>query len=254
MCRVLAYVGPEVNLAGLLLDPEQSLLVQSTSARFQHDGPENPDGFGAGWYSGSGSAERLPLRYRSALAIGDDSDFPPLARSISANGVLASIRRATPGLPLTEAEAQPFTSGKWLFAHNGSVTGFQSGVGDKLRSMIPDRFSGVIEGGADSEVLFGVALSLLDKGLGARVALKAIIAAVRSHHGGRLNLFLHDGDTITATAAGNSLYVLDRTGDGGGVVVASEPFDPSPKWREVPDESIVSATALEVKISALATP
>jgi len=52
-------------------------------------------------------------------------------------------------------------------------------------------------------------------------------------------MVLTDGHTIAATACGDSLYVHEEAP---GVVVASEPYDDRPGWREVPDGSVIEAT------------
>lgn len=54
----------------------------------------------------------------------------------------------------------------------------------------------------------------------------------------RLNLLLTDGTGIWATAWYHSLSV--RT-DELGALVASEPLDPDPGWRPVPDRHLVTA-------------
>jgi gamma-glutamyl hercynylcysteine S-oxide hydrolase len=65
---------------------------------------------------------------------------------------------------------------------------------------------------------------------------------------GRFNLLLTDGQTIAATAAGDTLYYWHRPD---GVIVASEPSDDAPGWQEVPDESVVEATPAGVTVRPL---
>ena len=64
----------------------------------------------------------------------------------------------------------------------------------------------------------------------------------------RLNLLLTDGQRILATRWNDTLSVL-RTDDG--VVVASEPYDDDPRWADVPDHHLVSATADAVTLTDL---
>ena len=49
-------------------------------------------------------------------------------------------------------------------------------------------------------------------------------------------MVLTDGHRIAATACGDSLFVQEEAP---GFVVASEPYDESPGWREVPDGSVI---------------
>ena len=74
MCRHLAYLGPPVELARLVLTPSHGLYEQSWAPRRQTHGVVNADGFGLGWYpSGPGAGEAAdvgggaqPARYRRA--------------------------------------------------------------------------------------------------------------------------------------------------------------------------------------------
>src|SRR3954452_16752116 len=120
MCRHLAYVGPPVPLARLLFDPPHALAHQSWAPRdMRGGGTINADGFGVGWYPPGAAA---PIRYRRAIAVWGDATLPALAAATSAGAVLAAVRSATVGMPVTEQAAAPFTEGPWLFSHNGAVT------------------------------------------------------------------------------------------------------------------------------------
>ena len=235
MCRHLAYVGPPVALDALLLRPAHSLLRQASAPRLQVATHDNPDGFGAGWYA-DGAA--TPERYRTATPMWADERFLALAAGIHAGAVLAAVRNATPGSVIEVTGNAPFTSGPWLFSHNGYVAGFRTGVADELRARTSAHRLAGIEGDTDSEALFALVLDHLDRGCTAIDALAATVATARELGGGYLNLLLTDGHAIAATAVGNSLFVLDRAG---ARVVASEPFDDDPAWQAVPDGSTVVA-------------
>ncbi|HZQ27800.1 MAG TPA: ergothioneine biosynthesis protein EgtC [Acidimicrobiales bacterium] len=246
MCRLLAYVGPPVTLHDLLLAPPHSLLRQSWEPRHQRHGAVNADGFGVGWYDHDRRPE--PARYRRARPIWTDRSFASLAGVVASTAVLAAVRNATPPAPVEESGAAPFTSGPWLFAHNGAVEGFAgpSGCGVQLRAAVSPGRLAEIEGAADSEVLFAMVLGGMDTGLSPAAAMQLVVAGVASMApGSRLNLALTDGRRVVATAFGDSLFVRRA----GGVVVASEPFDDEPGWEHVPDRSLVEATAESVSIA-----
>jgi glutamine amidotransferase len=243
MCRLLAYLGPEVSLEELLLTPPYSLLRQTYEPRFQQRGRMNADGFGAGWYHHPHRPE--PALYRRAVPMWGDASFASMAGLIRSTAVLASVRNATVPSLIEESSTAPFSAGPWLFAHNGEVAGFTTGGrGTLLGGLSAHRAAGV-RGTADSEVLFALVLDRLDAGVDPAGALCAVVDTVLSGTGGRLNMVLTDGFSIAATACGDSLYVLERRlGDEGAVpsvVVASEPFDDDPAWREVADGSVVTA-------------
>jgi glutamine amidotransferase len=69
--------------------------------------------------------------------------------------------------------------------------------------------------------------------------------------GSRLNLLLSNGDAVTATAWGDTLWYLTEPGR---AVVASEPYDDDPRWQEVPDRTLLTATRTEVLLTPLKDP
>src|SRR5262245_63426910 len=229
MCRHLAYVGPSIALPELLFDAPHSLCNQAKSPRFQKSGEENPDGWGVGWYE-PGSTN--PEQYRTVARIWDDTAFEQRSRGIQSGAFLGAARLASPGSTIEEAGNAPFRSGPWLFSLNGGVKGFADGVGDELRAAVSPERRAAIEGDADSEVLFALALDRLDAGIPAHDALAGVMEHVLGVSSGRFNLLLTDGEQIVATRHGNSLFVRDRT-------VASEPLDDADGWDEVAEGAIL---------------
>ncbi|HVF13992.1 MAG TPA: ergothioneine biosynthesis protein EgtC [Acidimicrobiales bacterium] len=248
MCRFLCYLGPPVTLASIVLDPPHSLARQAWAPRFQRQGAINADGFGVGWYDHDRRPE--PARYRTARPVWSDRSFASLGGLVRAPAFLAAVRDATPPAPVEETGSQPFVSGPWLFGHNGKVEGFgiDPAVKSWLRRPLSDVRAAAIEGGADSEVLFALALDRLDAGASPAEALLAVIATAQEVAPSILNLVLTDGHRVTATACGDSLFVLQ--GDAA-VVVASEPYDEDPRWDRVPEGSMVEATAGRVTVGPM---
>ena len=183
MCRFLGYLGPPVTLASIVLDPPHSLLRQAWQPRHQRPGAVNADGFGVGWYDLARRAE--PARYRTSRPIWGDRSFASLAGLVASGAVLAALRDATPPAPIEESGTPPFTAGPWLFAHNGAVDGYgvDPSVRIRLRRLVSDERAAGVEGSADSELLFALALDALHAGAGLGEALAAVIPAVaRGHH------------------------------------------------------------------------
>lgn len=250
MCRNLAYLGPPVTLEALLLTPEHSLLRQSWAPRFQTHGVINADGFGAGWYDRARRPE--PARYRSARPMWADRSFASIAGLVCSTAALASVRSATPGFPVEESGVAPFASGLWLFAHNGAIDGFAGEAGARLRRAVSDRRAAGMEGNTDSELLFAMTLDRLDEGASPGEALAETVAAVKQAAGGRLTLLLTDGTRVAATRYGDTLFALEGGPFGGGaIVVASEPFDEDPAWKEIPDLSLVEVEVGQLSVTPL---
>jgi glutamine amidotransferase len=236
MCRLLARLGDEATLESLLYAPEFSLERQSWQPRRQIWGTINGDGWGVGWYD---PARPEPARYRTTQPMWSDRNFRNLSGVIRTRLALASVRSATPGSPTEETGTAPYTWGRWLFAHNGRVLGWQDGVKTALRRELDDRWLGIVEGAADSEVLFALVLQLIeDGGASPQQALVGVTEAVRSHQDGRLNFILSDGERLYATRWGEEILVTRRVPDS--TYVASEPFDDETGWDEVPDKGVVT--------------
>lgn len=248
MCRFVCYLGPPVTLASVVLDPPHCLKRQAWAPRHQRVGAINADGFGVGWYDHGRRPE--PARYRTARPIWADRSFESLAGLVSAHALVAAVRDATPPSPVEETGSQPFTSGPWLFVHNGKVErwGVDPALKAALRRPLSDGRAALIEGGADSEVLFALVLDRLDGGASPAEALAAVVASTATIAPSILNLLLTDGHRLAATTRGESLFVLEGSGS---VVVASEPYDDDAAWRRVPEGSMVEAEAGWVTTVAL---
>jgi glutamine amidotransferase len=231
VCRHLAYLGSPRGLADLLLEPEHGLLRQSYAPRRQCHGTMNADGWGVGFYAAARPDE--PARWRSNRPLWADASFASVAPVISAGCILAAVRSASPGMPADETAAAPFQSGRWLLSHNGTLDRALLGPHPAAESV------------CDSAQL---AAHLFDSG--PERAGQFVADLGRRDPAARLNLLLTDGQQILATRWNDTLSVL-RTDDG--VVVASEPYDDDPRWADVPDHHLVTATADAVTLTDLET-
>jgi glutamine amidotransferase len=242
MCRHLAYLGDETTLRSLLMDPPYSLQAQAWAPRRQRHGVINADGFGVGWYA---DGDPVPARYRRAKPIWSDPSFADLARVTRSRAVLAAVRDATSGTETGEAAAAPFAADRWLFSHNGALSSWPE-AGAALAADLPASDVLALEARCDSAVIWAVVLRKLRAGSGLAGALDETIRELTARQlGGRFNFLLTDGETIAATAAGDTLSY--RSGPAG-VVVASEPVDDEPGWIDVPDQSLVEASAGSVTV------
>ena len=249
MCRQIAYLGEPVTLSSLLVEPEYSLLRQSYEPRHQVHGRINADGFGVGWYAADVRAE--PARYRKPVPMWGDQTFVNIAGAIRSGAFLAAVRNASPGLPINEACTAPYTRDQWFFAQNGRILDWHgpTGAGVVLRRRLSDASLAAIEGATDSEVLFGLIIDAIAGGTPASDAVVAVLRLTQDvSPGSRLNLLLTDGVIIVATACGDTLFTRR---DSRSIVVASEPFDDSPAWQQVPDDSLVVATRTELTVGAI---
>src|SRR4051794_25034420 len=159
MCRMVGYLGgPEATLSSVALEGEHSLLVQSYAPREMMSGVVNADGFGVGWYV---PEDDEPAVYRSNGSLWSDRSFAGIAPRIRALAVFAAVRSATPGLPVEESGVPPFSSGPFMFMHNGAIQNFRQKAMRTLRDSLSDEaYSGLL-GVTDSETIFTGLLDLL---------------------------------------------------------------------------------------------
>ncbi|WP_432991403.1 ergothioneine biosynthesis protein EgtC [Dactylosporangium sp. CA-233914] len=250
MCRHVAYLGPPIPLADLLFTPPHSLSRQSWAPRdMRGGGTINADGFGIAWFQG----QEQPIQYRRSCPLWTDAALPRLAAATRSGAILAAVRSATVGLPVTETAAAPFAEGRWLFSHNGVVAGWPDSV-TGLAATLPVRDLLTLDAPTDSALLWALVRARLRAGEKPGTALAAVVADVAAAApGSRLNLLLTDGETIAATTYGHSLSYLARipsTADAS-VLVASEPLDPDPGWIPVPDHSLLVAAPTAATVTAL---
>ncbi len=250
MCRHLAYLGPPATLRSVLIDPPHGLYRQAWAPRRQRYGTVNADGFGVGWYVPDDPA---PARYRRAVPIWGDESFADVARVTAAGALLAAVRCATEGTDLGTAAVAPYTSGPWLFSHNGTIDGWPDSAAGLAGALPASALLG-LEARVDSALLWALARRRLEQGLSPAQALANTVVALRSAGvTGRFNFLLTDGQVIAATAAGDTLWY--RSGPAGSfAVVASEPGDDEPGWTEVPDDCVVAATRQQVSVAPLPPP
>ncbi|MEU3187907.1 ergothioneine biosynthesis protein EgtC [Streptomyces sp. NPDC006923] len=249
MCRHIAFLGPPSALGEVLVAPAHALYRQSWAPRRQRNGTVNADGFGVGWYA---EGDPSPARYRRAGPIWADLGFTDLARVIRTGALLAAVRDATAPGADGEAAAAPFADGPWLFSHNGAVGGWPGSLAALAVSLPPEELLS-LSARNDSAVVWALLLHRLRAGDEPGQALAdTVLDVATAAPASRLNLLLTDGDRIAATAWGDSLWYL--AGPGHRSVVASEPYDDDPDWREVPDRTLLVATRTDVSLTPLKEP
>ena len=227
MCRHLGWLGEPRSLASLVLEPPSGLVVQSYAPRRQKHGLMNADGWGVGFFDDDG----VPRRWRSASPLWGDASFASVAPALSSRCVVAAVRSATVGMPIESTASAPFSDGTWLLSHNGLVD----------RTVLPA--SGKAESTNDSALL---AALIFDRGLDALG--DTILEVAAADPNARLNILAANGSQLLATTWGDTLSGLRRDD---GVVLASEPYDDSPDWQEIPDRHLVEVTGSRIELIPL---
>jgi predicted glutamine amidotransferase len=258
MCRWLAYSGSPVLIEDLLYKPEHSLIDQSRHARLGVD-TTNGDGFGVGWY---GSASQTPAVFRSIEPAWNDRNLREVASHVRSPLFLAHIRAST-GTAVQQTNCHPFRYGNWLWVHNGLVRDFYL-VKRDLALAVDESLYPYMEGSADSEVLFYLALTfgLEEDPPRAVERMVGFVEEVGHRHGTQhpiqMTIGTSDGkslwafrysserksrtlfystDVRTVRELHPELAILQAVSDESRIVV-SEPLGDLPgAWNEVPESS-----------------
>ena len=279
MCRFTLYMGEPIRLSSLLLEPEHSLIRQSTHSR-EREEPLNGDGFGVGWYATDARLE--PAVFRSITPAWNNRNLVSLTRVVSSGCILAHVRAATQSSGVNEANCHPFRFNSHLFMHNGDVGNFRKVRRHMLAAVRDEAFDNVY-GSTDSEHIFSL---VIDEMLRARApvdgcvrmakalerAIARVVELVEKHGGGEpsyLNCALSDGQDAVVSRCANdpqeapeSLYyysgALYPSLDGHvarSVIVSSERLTEDPGWHEIPPNHMVIVRAgREPELAAIVVP
>lgn len=141
-----------------ILQTDPTLLrcqVHRLAAYVSLAGPEGPpDAYGFGHYAaGSVLLGKRPTGAPAALSLTD------LVGKVDSEALLVHARNATVGKAKDE-NTHPFRYRSWLFAHDGTVEGFDR-VRPRLVAALPDFLRRAIVGDTDSEHAFMLFLSML---------------------------------------------------------------------------------------------
>lgn len=162
MCRFLTYAGAPILLADLLYRPVNSLIMQSHHAR-EREEPLNGDGFGVGWYTPE--IDPSPCVQRSVTPAWSNRNLQALATKTRAAHLFAHVRAASPGMVVTDVNVHPFAYDRFMWMHNGFVSGFHQ-IKRTLREGLKDEFYNMIQGTTDSEHAFALFLNCLHDAFG----------------------------------------------------------------------------------------
>ena len=270
MCRFVLYRGAEITVSSLVTTPANSLIHQSFDNQ-EREEPLNGDGFGIAWYAPEISDQ--PALFRAVSPAWNNQNLRHLARVTRSRSILAHVRAATVGLPVTRLNCHPFSWGPFAFMHNGHLGGFRR-IRRRLLGLLSEEAFDLVEGSTDSEHLFALFVDryreLEKDGRVERMAraLTAAIAQVEElrreagvEQTSQINVALSDGAAAVATRftsdrpeTANSLYVqlgrrwvcegrecgmLDPDVARGAVIISSERLSDGPGWDRVPPNQLV---------------
>jgi len=257
MCRLYGFRSSYPRkIECELIRAENSLLAQSLKDAHGHS---HPDGWGLATHDGT-----TPRVVRLPEAASASEAFRWESAQAHSCTVLAHVRRATIG-DLRPENTHPFSHGRWLFAHNGTLGAFPVLRERMLTETTSDQRRAIL-GQTDSEHIFHFLLarvetqpekSVLDA---VRAGVTELVEWARREAPAAeigLNFLLTDGRESVGARIGRTLWytLRDRIhpcevcggalhvegvppGDYHAVVVASEPITRSEPWESFAEGAI----------------
>lgn len=257
MCRLYGFRSSYPRkIECELIRAENSLLAQSLK---DAHGNSHPDGWGLATHDGA-----TPRVVRQSEAAGQSTAFRWESAQVHSCTVLAHVRKATIG-DLRPENTHPFSHGRWIFAHNGTLGAF-SALRERMLAATRTEQRRAILGQTDSEHVFHFILAHVD----ARPEA-SLVSAVRTgvteliEWAQRevptaeigLNFLLTDGHESVGVRYGRTLWytLRDRVhpcevcggalhvegvppSDYHAIVVASEPITRSEPWESFAEGTI----------------
>lgn len=271
MCRLYAQISPKALTAGdFLAESDRSLLKQANYRK----GDFQQDGWGVGWFSLK-NGRRAQLVKSPKAVFKEEPRFKALVRKVSSRIVIGHLRAASNPMRLSQKQlmraenAQPFTDGRFVFAHNGTVQIPK----EVLKFLGP--YKDKLQGSNDSEIYFWQFRKFYDLYGDVPQALEACVRELwtlweyrtKAQRGKKkapylgLNTLVSDGDALYAMCCfppkhpKKSLFNpkaqwgrMNSSFRDGRFIVASEELDQG-SWTKFGSAEIVSAAVKNGKVA-----
>jgi len=244
MARLIAYVSNRTDRLLEALREERSAVGEMPSDR--------ADAWGIGFYQ-SGEVLHKKRPHRG----GDAVSWEDIAGNVKTDCAVVHLRQATVGDYRAE-NTHPFRLRQWLFAHHGTVHGFEA-IRDALAETLPDFLRRNVRGTTDSELVFHTFLSFLhDRGVldAPDVDAKTLTSAIRSTLAlvdrlvaeigapeAELDMVVSNGRTTAIVSRGAPMHYVERSlqteargpsGPGFRYVMAIANEKPPPDYKAIP--------------------
>jgi len=268
MCRLAAYIGPEITIASLVTEPRHSIIHQSYHSKERSE-PLNGDGFGISWFSER--VDQAPVVFKEVSPAWNNPNLVDLARVTSSSCIFAHVRAATVGGHISRSNCHPFSKDDFVFMHNGTVHGF-SKLRRKIQSKLSDEAFELIQGTTDTEHLFAIfhdqirniscpSTDEIADALAATIKfVEDLKGSLNIDEPSSMNLVVSNGKSMVACkystpgSKTNSLYYVsglhylceegaarlencEKTKSS--VLIASEPLTQDQEWKTVADNTMV---------------
>jgi predicted glutamine amidotransferase len=217
MCRLMAYSSKQQTSLPTFMGSSFQQFVELSN--IHHDS----------WGLALVDDGNIHVTKRAETAV-KSNDFSTTMNSNSATGGLLHFRWASPGLPISDESAHPFTFGDIAFIHNGALSPY-----DALQSKIDPKYSALQKGFTDSEQFFFYILTEVDSHGFVEGVKKAIRAIKSDFNYSSINSMIMNSEFLIVTSehdpenkpswADDIYYELRYRLDDEGLAVASSGWD-----------------------------
>jgi len=185
--------------------------------KFREFARKHYDGWGLGWYKKSGHhGGYIACVFKEPIGALESKKYLELAKRVRSHIFVAHVRKASVGGRKYE-NTHPFRSGKWIFAHNGTIDR------ECLLGYLKNNYKRRLRGETDSEAFFYLILQCIEEmgnvEEGIRIAISRAYKCDTSKQNFGLNFILSDGTKLYAFRYGRPekkyrLYILRRPLEG----------------------------------------
>jgi len=246
MCRLIAIIDPQDETL-----TETALRQFGSLAETGNIPPGMDKGHKDGWGVAAYKDEGVAILEKDPADAFADPKYQPAVMKIKDAApalVLGHLRKASLGLVSIE-NTQPYTSGSYIFCHNGTLRDFE-------KLVLGPKYSAQRKGTTDSEIVFLFLLQTIEAKGDFTAGFMEGVAHLRAMNYTALNILMSNGRTLIALREGNdknedvkkhglcdSYYTLLQGKDAGGVpkIICSQPLDlPGIVWEEIPNHSALA--------------
>lgn len=148
MCRLFGFRSNVLSRAHRSLIQAENAVCNQASY--------HSDGWGIGYFLGQDA-----YVYKSGAGAATDERFLRISTRLRSHTFVVHVRKATVG-SVDYLNSHPFRHGAWMFAHNGTLFGFEA-LKERMQATVAEQLEPLIFGVTDSEHFFYYLLSALGR-------------------------------------------------------------------------------------------
>lgn len=239
MCRMIAITNYAYARHEKLL--ESFMGLAKTGVTLDEDPPGHEEGWGIGWYAG----KKAQVFKSGASLLKEKPVCVKLLQSIKHAPILMlHVRKSAWKNSATQRHAHPFTNGRIILGHNGTIRDFEP-----LRDTISTNQKYLAKS-LDSEVFFHAVTDSITRRTPLPKAVMEVAQEVHEYHTyTSLTSIFSDGKDLYAYRDYQShpeYYSLFYAHNGSSVVASSEPLPEVARWHEIDNHQMIRIHSCDV--------